>query len=277
MNAPFLRRNRLLAGLFTAVLATGIVAGTAAPASAGNSHHHKIDYVSLGDSYAAGQGGGAYLDNCAHTKAAYPRAVDRLRGVKWIADGTCTEADTRDLLKWQIPDLKWKLKKAELVTITIGANDVVLNEEIVAACSEAAPTASTAPEEDECATLVKAAIKKVKERVLKALIRLDDLNHRVKVIVTGYPYLYHPSDDAFESRINAGVKALNSALHWAVKKAKHWDVSAKYVDVTKIFWGHGIDSPRPWIHATGPDAWHPNQKGHWAYSHVVVHKVKHIF
>src|SRR3712207_8567123 len=104
MNAPFLRRNRLLAGLFTAVLAAGIVAGTAAPASAGNSHHKKIDYVALGDSYAAGQGGGWYLDYCAHTKAAYPRAVDHIKRVKLRADESCSGATSRDVLKEQIPD-----------------------------------------------------------------------------------------------------------------------------------------------------------------------------
>jgi lysophospholipase L1-like esterase len=274
MNASFLRRSRLLSGLFTAVLATGIVAGIAAPASAG-SPHNKIDYVALGDSYAAGQGGGHTKDWCNHTKAAYPRAVDKLRGVKLIADGSCTGADTWDLLKVQIPELKWKIKKAELVTITIGANDVVLNPEIVAACNEA-PAASTAPVEDPCETLVKEAIKKVKERVLKALVKIDDLNHKVKVIVTGYPHLYE-AENAFEARVNAGVDALNSALHWAVTKAKHWGVRAKYVDVTGIFAGHGIHSDDPWIHEDGKNQWHPNKKGHWAYSHVVVHKVKHLF
>ena len=277
MNASFLRRSRLVSGLFTAVLAAGIVAGTAAPASAGgSSSHHKVDYVALGDSYAAGQGGGAYLDACRHTKAAYPRAVDKLRGVKLIADGTCTGADTWDLLKVQIPALKWKLKKAELVTITIGANDI-LTPKIIDACDDAAPAAATAPEEDRCAKLVHKAIKKVKERVLKALLKIDHLSHKVKILVTGYPYLYEPSGDPFATRINAGVDALNSALHWAVKKAKHWGVKAKFVDVTRIFWGHGIGSADPWIHADGPDRWHPNHKGHWAYSHVVVHKVKHIF
>jgi lysophospholipase L1-like esterase len=277
MNASFLRRNRLLAGLFTAVLATGIVAGTAAPASASSSHHKKIDYVALGDSYAAGQGGGHYIDyHCLNTKKAYPRAVDKLRGVKLIADATCTGADTRDLLKHQIPALKWKLQKAELVTITIGANDVVLNPEIVAACSEA-PAASTAPEGDNCEKLVHKAIKKVKERVLKALLKLEHYNHKVKVLVTGYPYLFEPSDDAFQTRVNAGVDALNGALYWAVKKAKHWGVWAKFVDVRGIFAGHGIGSDYPWIHADGDDIYHPNKKGHWAYSHVVVKKVKHIF
>ncbi len=275
MNARFLRRNRLLAGLFTAVLATGIVAGTAAPASAGGSHHKKIDYVALGDSYAAGQGGGAYLDDCAHTKGAYPRKVDKLRWVKLIADETCTGADSWDLLKVQIPDAKWKLKKAELVTITVGANDV-LTPEIIDACDDA-PAATTAPAEDRCAHLVKKAIAKVKERVLKALVKIDDLSHKVKIIVTGYPYLYHPSDDPFETRINAGIGLLNSALHWAVKKANHWGVKAIFLDVTGIFAGHGIDSPDPWIHATGPDRWHPNKQGHWAYRHLVVKAVKHIF
>ncbi len=278
MNAFFLRRNRLLAGLFTAILATGMVAGTAAPASASNSHHHhKIDYVALGDSYAAGQGGGDYRDECLHTKAAYPRAVDRLRGVKLIADGSCSGADTWDLLKVQIPALKWKLKKAELVTITIGANDL-LTEKIIAACDNEAP-AATAHEEDRCAKLVKKAVWKVKERVFKALVKIDHLSHKVKILVTGYPYLYEPSGDPFETRVNAGVDALNSALHWAVKRAKHWGVWAKFVDVTGIFWGHGIGSADPWIHGDESewDRWHPNKKGHWAYSHVVVHKVKHIF
>ena len=275
MNASFLRRSRLLAGLFSAVLATGIVAGTAAPASATNSqHHHKIDYVALGDSYAAGQGGGEYLDQCARTEAAYPRAVDRLRGVKLIADATCTGADTWDLLKVQIPSLKWKLKKAELVTITIGANDL-LTEKIIDACDKAAPTATT--EEDRCAKVVKKAIWKVKERVFKALLKLDDYNHKVKVLVTGYPRPYEPAADAFVTRVNAGIDQLNWALRSAVKKAKHWGVRAKFIDVAGAFAGHGIGSAHPWIHADGPDQWHPNKYGHKVYSHLVRQAVRYIF
>ncbi|MFC0681046.1 SGNH/GDSL hydrolase family protein [Lysobacter korlensis] len=276
MNVSFLRRNRLLAGLFTAVLATGIVAGTAAPASAGNSHHKKIDYVALGDSYAAGQGGGRYLDECLHTKAAYPRAVDKLPGVKLIADATCSGATSLDVLKHQIPRVKHKLQKAELVTLTVGANDIA-SQEIRETCGAPGAAAPATFDEQRCTTLVLKAIANVKERVLKALVKIDDIRDRVKILVTGYPRLFAAPADAFQARANAAVDGLNAALHQAVKKANMWGVRAYFVDVTRAFHGRLIGDRFPWLHAEGNDTWHPNKWGHLAYSVVVIWHVKRIF
>jgi hypothetical protein len=69
--------RRLLAGVLTAALTlTGIAAG--AGSAAADPQPKKIDYVALGDSYAAGRGGGEHLDSCLHTAVAYPSVVDAL-------------------------------------------------------------------------------------------------------------------------------------------------------------------------------------------------------
>ena len=36
--------------------------------------------------------------------------------------------------------------------------------------------------------------------------------------------------------------------------------------MTTAFAGHGIGSPVPYINATGPDAFHPNDAGYAAYA-----------
>jgi lysophospholipase L1-like esterase len=275
MNTKSPSLNRLLAGVFTAVLATAGIAAGASPAAAGNSRHHKIDYVALGDSYAAGQGGGDILDRCGHTDEAYPLAVDDLRGVRLIEDETCTGATARDLVKDQIPDAKRDLKRAELVTITVGGSDL-LSERVAEACDPEDVNDSRRAA-DDCWKKVKRAIEDVKHWLYKGLHKIDDLNGHVKILVTGYPRFYSDPDDRFERLVNKAIDRLNKALHRTVERADDHGVHVWFVKVTGGFEGHLLDDDDPWLHEDGRDAFHPTEDGHEVYQHLVTKKVKRLF
>jgi lysophospholipase L1-like esterase len=272
-----LRRNRLLAGVLTAALAiTGIAAG-AGSAAADRTPPHKIDYVALGDDYAAGRGGGEHLDSCLHTAVAYPEVVDALAGVRLKADATCAGTTARDLVTEQIPWVKRKLQKAELVTITVGIEDL-LTKRMQRACDvPAAETASVQDHGDRCAKLVKKAVERVKHWLFKALKRIDHLNPRVKVIVTGYPLFWYDPDEEYEHRVTAALKKLNSALRHTVLKARDHGVHVSWVKVWPLFLGHQVDTPFPMLHPDGPDRWYPNESGHGGYGHLVSEKVLRLF
>ena len=272
-----LRRNRLLAGVFAATLAiTGIAAG-AGPAAADRSHFHSIDYVALGDGYAAGRGGGEHLDSCLHTEVAYPRVVDALHGVRLKADATCAGATSRDVVKLQIPWVKRELQKAELVTITVGIEDL-LTKRMQRACGvPAAETASAREHGDRCVKVIRKATERVEHWVYKALTRIDRLNPRVKIIVTGYPLFWYAPDEDYELRLTAGLKQLNSALRHSVLKARDHGVHVSWVKVAPLFTGHQVDNPFPMLHPDGPDRWYPNESGHGGYGHLVSEKVLRLF
>ena len=272
-----LRRNRLLAGVVTVALAlTGIAAG-AGPAAADRSHHNRIDYVALGDDYAAGRGGGEYLDSCLSTAVAYPRVVDALRGVRLKADATCAGATSRDVVREQIPWVRHKLQKAELVTITVGLEDL-LTDRMQRACDvPEAEAASLHKHGDRCAKLIKKAVERVQHWVFKALKRIDRLNPDVKIIVTGYPLFWYEPDEEFEHRVNGALKQLNTALRQAVLKARDHGASVAWVKAAGLFAGHQVDNPFPMLHPDGPDRWYPNESGHGGYGHLVSEKVLRLF
>ena len=247
----------------TALLTPG-VAQAAAP-----------DYVALGDSYAAGQGGGTYLDTCAHTAAAYPLAVDELRGVRLKDDQSCTGATSRDLVQKQIPWTKRNLKKAELVTITVGINDL-LSERVTAYCDPEAVDESRHAAK-ECWKAIKHAIHGVGYWLYKGLKKIDHLNDDVKILVTGYPRFFSSPDGRFQHVVNAAADKLNKTLRHTVDKAQDHGIHVKFVKVAGLFAGHLIDDPFPWIHADGPDVFHPTADGHGAYAHLVTEKVLRLF
>ncbi|WP_312858443.1 GDSL-type esterase/lipase family protein, partial [Pseudonocardia pini] len=103
-----LRRTAL--PLVLAVLA--LLAGTQVAAAA-----EPVDYVALGDSYAAGVGAGT--GECGRTEASYPARY--AVGVRSFAFVACSGATTAGVLKDQVRAVS---RDTDLVTITVGGNDV---------------------------------------------------------------------------------------------------------------------------------------------------------
>src|SRR3712207_9572352 len=110
------RRVVLLSLLITAA---GLLGAGTLPAAA--QQPRTVQYVALGDSYAAGQGAGSYANGCLQSPHGYPALIDSSQRVHLRADRTCTGADTADVMVRQISALN---RGTRLVTLTVGGNDL---------------------------------------------------------------------------------------------------------------------------------------------------------
>ncbi|XTR53240.1 hypothetical protein ACOM2C_09380 [Pseudarthrobacter sp. So.54] len=102
------RRTALAAGLATLAMAVG---AAAVPAQAVD----KTKYIALGDSYAAGQGAGPYLDGCYRSESAYSELAAEVKAIKLVRNAACSGKTTQEVVDTQLRQLN---KNTELVTIT---------------------------------------------------------------------------------------------------------------------------------------------------------------
>ena len=131
-----MRRVLPRAAALTAALVLGL---SAAPASAAPGRH----YVALGDSYASGPGIPDRVGEpagCARSSNNYPSVLARWVRFSSVTDVTCGGATTRDMWSPQAvsgganpPQLDAVTRRATLVTVSIGGNDIGFGE-ILATC-----------------------------------------------------------------------------------------------------------------------------------------------
>jgi lysophospholipase L1-like esterase len=251
-------RGRFLSRLLTVFIAVAAsVAISAPPATAGDSR--TLQYVALGDSYAAG---GA-LTSCSQSADGYPELLDSLKHVHLRADASCSGATTLDVIDTQLSALdKW----TTLVTLTVGANNLGVAN-VAAACTAVPPTNCQAAIDYALSQLAPLAgsLADVYEAVAAAA-------PRAKILVTGYPYLFGTTTppcsppDAIMLQINSATTALNQTIKDTVTAAQIAGLNIQYVDVTGAFSIHGINCLDPFINVTGQDAFHPNEAGYEAYA-----------
>jgi lysophospholipase L1-like esterase len=259
-------RGRLLSGLVTIVIASaGFSTIDAVPAAAKSS---TVQYVALGDSYAAGQGGGQYLNRCLQTAASYPEVLDSEKRIHLQANAACSGAKTSDVVDTQLSALN---RGTRLVTVTVGAADLGLSA-VLAACTTGTP---------QCIAAIDVASDNLEElgRDLTGLYaEVADAAPRALIVVTGYPYLFAPTppfDPAFDpvliAAVNSAIDALNGTIESAAD-AQPDSVNIVYVDVNEAFGEHGIGGELPaFINAPGTaDAFHPTAAGYVAYANAIL-------
>jgi lysophospholipase L1-like esterase len=260
-------RGRFLSVLVTTVIAlAGFVTGGALPAAATSG---AVQYVALGDSYAAGTAAGGF-PNCPQNPDGYPGLLDSEQSIHLRANAACSGATTSSVATTQLSALKPGTK---LVTLTVGAADLGLSA-VLTACAPGPSDACDAAIDNALALLV------VPPGVL--LGRLTDLYADIQnaaapkalVVVTGYPLLFSPAPDdpnlETKSQINAATLALNATIERAVSLTPGAGVDIIYVNVVPAFFGHGIGGAVPFINGiTDPNAFHPNDLGYQAYAAAI--------
>jgi lysophospholipase L1-like esterase len=259
-------RGRLGARLLTMLVAlAGFVTVGALPAAAGNSS--TVQYVALGDSYAAGQGGGGdTVENCQQSPNGYPYLLDRKMRIDLLASAACTGASTSEVIDTQLTALNDDTK---LVTLTVGAADLDLSA-VLTACTAVPPV--------DCQAAIGQAVGQLaglRDSLIKLYAAVAVEAPNALIVVTGYPYLFGlptPGCDQMVDvicAINNATTALNATIQQAVAAAAATGINILYVDVTKEFAGHGIGSEEPFINAEGEDAYHPNAAGYRAYAKAI--------
>ncbi len=260
------RRTALAAGLATLAMAVGLAV---VPAQAAE----KTKYIALGDSYAAGQGAGPYLDSCYRSDNTYSELAADDKAIKLVTNAACSGKTTQEVVATQLRQLN---RSTELVTITAGGNNLgfgeivtncgtaIFDSAFAAACADASATAKAKLLSGQLAGDVASMIQSVQAAAPNA-----------KIVVTGYPYLFDPipagrtdSMSQFIYRATDLARGLNDSIAVAAAAIDPTALRVNYVDVRTAFAGHGILSNDPWINGAvpdSPDGFHPNAKGYVAY------------
>ncbi|HKX14265.1 MAG TPA: SGNH/GDSL hydrolase family protein [Propionibacteriaceae bacterium] len=260
-------RGRFLSVLVTIVVAlAGFVTLGALPAGASPPI---IQYVALGDSYAAGTAVGSF-PNCQLGDDGYPeQLLDLGSRIDLQANVACSGATTFAVIDNQLSALK---SDTRLVTITVGAANLDLSG-LLAVCTQT-------PANCQAAIIERLALLPALGSDLTDLYaEVAEVAPRARVVVTGYPPLFEPVNPLFIA-INDAIDQLNSTIEQAVSVANDANVNIHYVDVTEEFAGHGIvtpiTNPDAFIHSLfsingqpDPEAFHPTPAGYRAYADAI--------
>lgn len=261
--SPARRALRLFAAI---VVAAGLAAG-AAPAYAtpggngGGGKPANVAYAALGDSFAAGQGAGSYLNTtCYVSSKGYPALIDADRKVDLVARPACSGSSTVEVIGQQVPQVP---ATATRITLTAGGNDVGFGTVMqncfiivnATACTQAIAAGDTMVQDGTIANRIATTVNAIRAKAPNA-----------KIIVTGYPRLFEPTvTRAYAQQVNTSTTALNAAIRSGAQSA-----GAVFVDVEAAFAGHGIGSSTPWINDWSwfntSAGFHPNASGYVAYS-----------
>jgi lysophospholipase L1-like esterase len=273
-------RGHLLSGLVATVIAVAGFVTVGAPAAAAGPTG-TLQYVALGDSYAAGIGAPPYVsssDRCLQSNKGYPALLDPKGRIDLQVNATCPGATTTDVAVKQVPELT---PDVELVTLTVGGNDLGF--------AGLAGTCTTPGKEPECLAAIQAIGLLQFQELYRDLTTLlygneagvADKAPNALIVVTGYPHLVEstaPFPPQLIAALNAATDQLNSTIQNAVDDADAAVDPTRdnfvYVDVTDAFEGHGIGSlDDPFINAPTPDGsledFHPNAAGYRAYAKAI--------
>jgi lysophospholipase L1-like esterase len=273
-------RGCLLSCLVTIVIAlAGFVTAGALPAAAAPS---TVEYVALGDSYAAGT---AVKDDC--PADGYPTLLEGIR-IELTANVACSGATTSDVAA-QLSALE---RDTRLVTLTVGATNLGLSRVLAACTNPQTPDACRAEIDRALALLGDCP---GSERPSSLDSPLTELYAQVagkargaRIVVTGYPLLFEsPPDGDPRAAINEATTRLNCVIERAVAATQATYANIHYVDVTKEFATHGIvspiadpDDPDVFIHSqfkcappspecADPEAFHQTAAGYSAYADAI--------
>lgn len=231
------------------------------PGGGGGGTTSEAEYAAIGDSFAAGTGGRSYLDtSCYRSANSYPKLLDAEATLRLSAFAACSGASTVQVLGSQISQIP---VGAKVVTVTVGGNDVgfgtVMRNCFVlvsSTCAADIATGGAIARSPGFAASIQAVVDAVQARVPGA-----------KVIVTGYPKLFHLRADGTNAKyvwadeVNVETTVLNDII-----EANAVAAGAVFVDVEAAFEGRGIGSATPWINDfsifRSADAFHPNATGY---------------
>jgi lysophospholipase L1-like esterase len=245
--------NRKIKSILTPLLAVSLTVLSIVPARAAQTRNH-IDYVAMGDSVAAGvlltnanypNGGSGlgYTDNI--EKRLDNLGVLESFNMEFARAGKTAEQLAVESEELNVPNSpKWHLvKDAELVTLNIGANDLL--GEFYASVANIKDKAN--PTDLEKLAVVNALRKiqadlltgkgeEIKSDIKKILQNILNANKHVKIYVMGY---YNPLPvlaQALGMDFNQSVEILNTCIQAAIKEvcAENKKASISYVPTMSV-------------------------------------------
>jgi lysophospholipase L1-like esterase len=241
-----------------------VLAGTQPAAAAGSS------YVALGDSFAAGLGARTYdaeSAGCYRSPKSYPALVAARSGLR-LTFAACARARTADVLQRQVPSLR---RSTAYVTLTIGGNDLGFAH-VLTTCARPGWLGNCGKAVDQARSTLRRRLPGRLDRVLAAI---RSRSPHARVVVTGYPRLFHGNDCSALTFFSASeMRRLNAATDQldALIRARSRAAGLRYVSPAAGFRRHAWCDHDAWVN--GPsrpvvNSYHPNARGHAAYARVV--------
>jgi lysophospholipase L1-like esterase len=240
-----------IAAASTTLAAALLLPGSAAAAA-------PVDYAALGDSYSSGVGAPPYLaGGCTRSNTSYAAQWAATHQVTSFAFAACGGATTDDVRASQLGSLN---ASTDLVTITIGGNDVGFADAVIS-CTFGSDSACerTVSQGSTSATTVLPG----KLDATYAAIRSRAPSARV--VVLGYPRLVAPNGSCLSARkrtaLNNGADVLSGVIAGRAAAA-----GFTYVDARPAFATHGACGSSPWINRFSllrlVESYHPNAAGY---------------
>jgi lysophospholipase L1-like esterase len=262
----------------------GFVTAGALPAAAAPS---TIDYVALGDSYAAGTA--SQLGGCPHGPDAYPVLLagsDESR-IDLTANVACSGATTSYVVEHELSALE---RDTRLVTLTVGAANLGLST-VAGACLTGTLgdcLAAIGPAQRELGDC--GGVSPLGGDLTELYRDVAKAAPGARIVVTGYPLLFKSplANDPRAAAINEATTTLNCVIKHAVAESQATYANIYYVDVTEEFAKHGIISlityDGTFIHSLFTcdppsqdcrdlEAFHPTAEGYDAYAKAIKSKL----
>lgn len=255
--------------LSVAAAAAALTGASALPATAAPKN---VVYDALGDSYAAGSG--------VAPSQAYPNVLDGRMKIALDDFAAVPGATVQTMLAGQLGALD---AETDLVTISIGGNDIGWTDAITACLIFPDPVEGQDPTVPSCANAVAASSALMTQPQYlpswldAAYTQVSAAAPDAHVVVTGYPRLFSPAygavlgaSPAEQVGLNDGADLLNATIRTAAEAHGY-----TFVDVTVRFLDHGVNAPEPWlVWPTAPGSFHPNEPGYRSYAAAVTAAIR---
>lgn len=250
-----------------------------------------LDYVALGDSYAAGPGLLPARSDpvaCERGRSNYPAYLAQWLSVRRYADVSCTGAMTPSVTAPQVrpdgttvpPQLDAVTPGTDLVTLTLGGNDRGVFQRIVTDC----------PGDSDCFRALDdlgpdapdVTVAGLADRTVDTIERIREVAPRALVVVVGYPAIFPPDDEGCEELGFSG-RALTEARAYLDDVADALAGAAArtgvmFVEMRTAGAQHHVCSDDPWMAGqvaldgtTRP--WHLYQQGMRSIASVVLQQL----
>lgn len=255
-------RSRTALTSVTALSALGLLAAAAIPVQA----EEPVEYVALGDSFSAGTGTRAKVDNCYRSPHGFPALLADAHGMA-LDYQACSGATTADVHRDQLGTLS---PATGYVTMTIGGNDLGYAG-VITQCALPGWLSN-------CQGRINDALAKlhgeIPQRYDTLFAQIEARAPSADVVIGSYPHLFNGRNCNLATFFTAAeMRSLNGATDQLADVIEDRTLAAGfgYVDARPAFQGHAVcDSPE-WVNGLSwpiQESYHPNRAGNIGYADI---------
>lgn len=254
---------RILAWTSIALVMT-VIAGVVHLYFEGRPTQERAQYVAMGSSFAAGPAISRTAENspwfCARSTDNYAHQLARLRGLS-LVDVTCGGATTKSILEGgqvlQPPQIEAVSAETELVTVTIGGNDIgYLGNMMAMGCNASTPWylrvigCKTRSVED-----IEQGLPKVREQLAAIINEVHRRAPNARIVLVNYQTILPESGTCDRLGLNqeqvAEMRGVAEQLASATQSVAE-EHGALLMDAARTTQGHDVCAEEPWMNGMRP-------------------------